>query len=329
MTARRETGDAAVPWEPGEGGAPLRIVVRRRLQASDGPMDLEVDLSVDPGGTVALFGASGAGKSSVLRMVAGLLRPDEGRITCGDAVWFDSRAGIDLPPWERRAGLYFQDYALFPHMTACENVAYAIDGPDRKRRALRWLARFGLEELAARRPHQLSGGQCQRIALARLLAARPRALLLDEPLSALDPAMRSGLQDELDSFLAESGLPAVIVSHDLPEVWRLADRVALLERGRIRRTGTPAEVLAPAAGTSPRLQMAGTVLSMEPADGLVVLTAAAGGSVFKAVLSVQEAGALRIGGPVLLAAKAFEIFAFPMGERGLEARAEGSRSEAT
>ena len=168
----------------------LRVEARTRL----GALDLDVALETDAGRCLALAGPSGAGKTSILRVVAGLLQPREGRVHCGEEVWLDTGSGVDLPPERRRCGYVFQEYALFGHLRAWQNVAYGLrDTPraERRRRACELLDRFGVAELADARPPTLSGGERQRVALARALAPRPAALLLDEPLAALDSRTRA------------------------------------------------------------------------------------------------------------------------------------------
>jgi ABC-type sulfate/molybdate transport systems ATPase subunit len=199
---------------------------------------LRVGLTVAPGETVALVGPSGAGKSTVLRAVAGLLDPDEGRIALGSATWFDAPARIALPPERRAVGLVFQDYALFPHLTVAQNVAFGG-----ARRAAELMERLRIAPLAGERPGDLSGGERQRVALARALARDPGVLLLDEPLAALDAHTRAVVRAELAALLAELALPAIVVTHDHRDAIALADRVGVLVDGRLRQLGTPAELL--------------------------------------------------------------------------------------
>jgi molybdate transport system ATP-binding protein len=187
--------------------------------------------------TVALVGPSGAGKTTVLRAVAGLVRPERGMVRCGGETWLDTEAGVNRAVEERAAGFVFQEYALFPHLTVRQNVRFAGDGEG-------LLERFGIANLAAARPGELSGGERQRVALARALARRPKALLLDEPLAALDAHTRAHVREELRGLLAEIGLPALLVTHDYPDAAALADRVGVLVDGRLVQMGTPAELIA-------------------------------------------------------------------------------------
>jgi ABC-type sulfate/molybdate transport systems ATPase subunit len=192
--------------------------------------------------TFGLVGPSGAGKTTVLRAVAGLARPDRGRVVLDGEVLFDADAGIALPPEARRVGFVFQDYALFPHMTVAQNVAYGSRNGTGE-----LLERFRIAHLARARPGELSGGERQRVGLARALAREPGVLLLDEPLSALDPHTRAALRLELKELLDELDLPVLLVTHDFHDAAVLADRVAALADGRIRQVGTPSElIVAPA-----------------------------------------------------------------------------------
>ena len=189
--------------------------------------------------TFALVGPSGAGKTSVLRAVAGLLRPERGRIAFEERVLFDAAAKIDRPPEERRVGFVFQEYALFPHMTVEQNVVYAG-----RARAAEVLERFRIAHLANARPGELSGGERQRVGLARALAREPDVLLLDEPLSALDTHTRAGVRAELKELLDHLDLPVLLVTHDFQDAAVLADRGAVLVDGRLRQIGTPTELIA-------------------------------------------------------------------------------------
>ncbi len=199
--------------------------------------DIRLSLRVES--SVALVGPSGAGKTTVLRAVAGLLRPRAGRIASGDEVWFDDGRGISLPPERRRVGLVFQDYALFPHLSVRENVEYAG-----RHRADDYLDRFGIAHLARERPGGLSGGERQRVALARALARDPAVLLLDEPLSALDAHTKAGVRAELHELLEGLGIPVLLVTHDFEDAAALAERVSVIVAGELRQSGTPAELVA-------------------------------------------------------------------------------------
>lgn len=208
-----------------------------------GSLELEAELRVDAGETLALVGPSGAGKSTLLRIIAGLVGSD-GRVTLDDETWQDGATGARVPAEHRRIGFVFQDYALFPGMSAVRNVAYGASGSrgERRRHATNLLGRFGLGDRASARPGQLSGGERQRVALARAMASDPRVLLLDEPLSALDARTRASASSLLAELLGSARIPSVIVTHDFAEAAALADRVAVLDHGRIVQSGTPAEL---------------------------------------------------------------------------------------
>jgi ABC-type sulfate/molybdate transport systems ATPase subunit len=207
--------------------------------------------------TLALVGPSGAGKSSLLKAIAGLIRPQEGRIRFRDEPWFDAMSGLHVSPESRAVGVVFQDLALFPHLTVLENVAYgcrsrpsdSVDARVRtsrvegRRRAAETLERFGIEHLARTRPRSLSGGEAQRVAVARAVAAEPVVLLLDEPLSALDPQTKARVGADLWGHLKTLGLPTIVVSHDFADVVGLADRVAVMEDGRIVQAGMSRDLL--------------------------------------------------------------------------------------
>jgi molybdate transport system ATP-binding protein len=211
----------------------LDLAIVSRLRS----FELDVELSIG-GETVALVGPSGAGKTTVLRAIAGLRRPDRGRIALGTRAWFDATADVDLPPERRSVGLVFQEYALFPHLTVRANVAFGGAA-----RADELLERFGIGRLAEVKPANLSGGERQRVALARALARDPSVLLLDEPLSALDAHTRAAVRGELQDLLGELRLPSVLVTHDFGDAAALADRIGVVIDGRLRQLGTAHELV--------------------------------------------------------------------------------------
>ena len=217
----------------------LEVAIRKSLPG----FTLDVEWSAGDG-VAALFGPSGAGKTLTLQCLAGLVRPDAGRIVVDGQVLFDSVAGIDVRPQRRRVGYVFQGYALFPHLTVRGNVGFGLrDRVERRRREDEVMARLGIEAFAERYPRELSGGQRQRVALGRALATDPALLLLDEPLSALDLPLRQALRDELRSVLTGWGIAAVLVTHDLTEAYRLGDRIVVYEEGRVIQASPRAELL--------------------------------------------------------------------------------------
>jgi molybdate transport system ATP-binding protein len=221
------------------------------------PIPLAAELACAPGELTSLIGPSGSGKTSILRCIAGLLRPRNGYVACDGRVWLDSARGIALSPQARRVGMVFQDYALFPHLSALDNVRQALTHLPRRRRRARaaeLLARVHLRGLEGRMPDALSGGQRQRVALARALARDPRVLLLDEPFSAVDQMTRRKLQEELARLHREIRIPILLVTHDLTEAAALADRMVVLSRGCTLQSGPPEEVITrPASRTVARL----------------------------------------------------------------------------
>lgn len=213
----------------------LSVAIRKRLgDAKREAFDLEVSFTAGEGTTI-LFGHSGSGKTTTLRAIAGVVTPDAGRITLDDQIYFDAEAKINTPVQRRRVGFVFQDYALFPHLTAEENIAYGVKAGKRERleRAREMLALFGIEHTRRRLPIEMSGGEQQRVALARALASDPAIVLLDEPLSAVDAATRARLLDEIDAAQCKSGIPFVYVTHNRAEAERIGRRVVIFNEGRI------------------------------------------------------------------------------------------------
>ena len=210
------------------------------------PMPLQGGFSCEAGQLLALVGPSGAGKTSFLRMLAGLMRPQSGRVTVGDAVWCDTERGIFLPPSQRHVGMVFQQYALMPHLSALDNVALALlhlPRPQRLARAREWLERVRLStDQQLRRPAALSGGQQQRVAVARALAREPRLLLLDEPFSAVDQMNRHNLYPLLADLRKDIHIPMVLVTHDLAEARMLADTLVVMDGGQVLQQGSPAHL---------------------------------------------------------------------------------------
>jgi molybdate transport system ATP-binding protein len=219
------------------------------LGAQLGTLELDVELAVTDGEVVALLGPNGAGKSTVLRCLAGLIAIDRGRIELDGDVLDDAAVGTFVAPERREVGVVFQDYLLFAHLTALENVAFGLRArgvgkAEARRQAGEWLERVGLGEHARHRPRALSGGQAQRVALARALVTQPRMLLLDEPLAALDAGTRGDVRRDLRKHLDSFGGCTLVVTHDPVDAYALADRVIVLEAGRVSQQGTLAEVTA-------------------------------------------------------------------------------------
>jgi molybdate transport system ATP-binding protein len=219
----------------------LKIDIHKAMLTSEGKTNLEVSTEIQGNELLCLFGHSGAGKTTLLRILAGLTKPDKGRIVFNDTVWFDSEKKINLPPQVRNVGYMFQDYALFPNMTVEKNISFAQKEKN-KEEVDKLMELFDLQILKNQHPDKLSGGQKQRVALARALAAKPNVLLLDEPLSALDFEMRLSLQHEIKKAHDLLNTVTLMVSHDMQEVFHLASSVILLKNGTVINEGKPSNV---------------------------------------------------------------------------------------
>lgn len=281
----------------------IRITVEKGLSGANGPFTLSVDLEMQPESILTLYGKSGSGKTTLLRMLAGLEKPDCGRIEVNGEIWFDSASGVSLPPQKRRVGMVFQDYALFPTMTVQENLLFAQEKKE-LRKVDDMLELTGLAALRDRYPETLSGGQRQRVALARAILRTPEILLLDEPLSALDQHTRKRLQDEILAIHRRFGLSTMLVSHDRQEVFKLSDSVAVIRHGRIIRTGTPHDVFLDRL-TSNKFSFISTILSIRRVDCIYLAVIGTGNELVEVVLSERDVANLKPGDEVLVASKAF------------------------
>jgi len=264
------------------------------------PIPLDASFCVEAGEILALVGPSGSGKTTILRTIAGLWRPQAARIAVDGETWLDTAAGVNLPPHRRHVGVVFQNYALFPHMTALENVLVAMDPKrgDLRPEAERLLTLVNLPGFAHRRPAELSGGQQQRVAVARALARRPQALLLDEPFSAVDRPTRERLYDEIVGLRAHLNMPVVLVTHDINEAQMLADRMAVIEKGRIVGEGPTGEVMADAqtlrtVGLREMAALLPAVIVEHGDDGLTRLDSA-GGALFLPAIDGAPGARIRV-----------------------------------
>jgi molybdate transport system ATP-binding protein len=244
-----------------------------QLRAVVADRSLDVEFSVSAGEVLAVLGPNGAGKSTALHVIAGLLRPDEGVVRLGDRVLTDTAAGVDVPTHDRRVGLLLQDPLLFPHLSVVANVAFGPHsrcGPfgfgraKQRETALRWLAEVDAEQFADRKPRQLSGGQAQRVAIARALAAEPDVLLLDEPLTGLDVSAAAAIRAVLRTVVTRSGCAVILITHDLLDVFTLADRVLVLESGKIAEIGPVPDVL-----TAPRSHFGARIAGVNLVTGII------------------------------------------------------------
>ena len=298
-------------------------VCKERRRAGSSPFVLDVSLEIPPGITI-LFGPSGAGKSTLLDCLAGLLRPDAGRITISAQTLFDSASRTNLPPQKRRIAYVFQSLALFPHMSAEENVSYGLANlheEDRRARVGEILAAFRVESLKTRKPGEISGGEKQRVALARSLVTLPRLLLLDEPLTGLDAELKAAIVDDLRAWNAAQRIPILYVTHSRDEVDALGERVIAMDHGRVVSAGTPHEVLdaprrkrlAQAAGFENLLR--GTVMDVREADGVMRVRLEATACEIEVPL-----GYAAVGSRVQMAIRAGDILLATEMPRGLSAR---------
>jgi molybdate transport system ATP-binding protein len=286
------------------------LIVQKALRGAMGTINLDVNTTLKKGDLTVLFGKSGAGKSTILKMIAGLMEPTSGRIVINDEIWFDKNKKINLTPQKRKVGFVFQDYALFPNMSVKENLEYALDDKKKKSKVDEILEITELTALAKEKPQTLSGGQSQRVALARALVRKPKILLLDEPLSALDFAMRTKLQDELIRIQQYFKLTTVLVSHDISEVYKLANYVLELEEGQIKNQGTASEIFG-GNNISGKFKFSGEIVDIQASDIVFVVSILVGQDVIKIVSSKDEVKNFKINQRVIVSSKAFNPLIIP------------------
>ncbi len=283
----------------------IKIDIKLPINTAKGKKQLELNTCLKANEITAIFGESGAGKTTLLKIIAGLIKPEFGRIEVGDELWFDTQKNVNLAIQKRKIGFVFQDYALFPNMSVKENISYAATS---KQKAEELLSLMNLENLAKIYPKNLSGGQAQRVALARALAREPQILLLDEPLSALDFKMRSFLQDELVKILQHFKITTLLVSHDLAEIYKLSHRILELSDGKIIKDARTNEFFT-SSNLSAKLRLSATLLEMKKSDILVIFTLLLNQDIVKITLSEEEFlksyQDVKIGDTLLLSIKAF------------------------
>jgi len=276
----------------------IKIDIHKDLHGIDRDIDLDISISVKRGSFVSIFGESGSGKTTFLRILAGLEKA-KGKIEIGGEKWLEGEKS--LPPQKRGVGFVFQDYALFPNMSVLENLLYIKDD---KKRAEHLLEIVHLKEYKDRYPSTLSGGQKQRVALARAFMGEPKIILLDEPLSALDPSMRARLQQEILALKSEFDATVFMVSHDPSEIYKLSNFVLSLKDGKMTAFGTPKEILLKTSG-SQKLSFEGELLDLIKKDVIYVAIVSIGKQLVEVVLSENEAKRLKIGSKVRVSTKAF------------------------
>lgn len=282
----------------------IEIRINKKLNGPEGEMYLNLDIGIEKGHLVTLYGESGAGKTSTLRILSGLLKPEKGFIKVDGKVWFDSEKKINLKPQERNIGYVFQDYALFPHMTVKQNLEFGTGALSDSWLVSELMDIMELGKLENRRPNTLSGGQKQRIALARALAQQPQILLLDEPLAALDLKIRLRLQDYLQQAHRKFGLTTLLISHDIGEIHKLANWVFVLDKGQVTRQGSPTDVFVN-QNLSGKFKFKGEVLAIEQQEVVFIVTVLIQNEVVKIIAQESEVKDLQIGDHVLVASKAF------------------------
>jgi len=282
----------------------ITLDIHKKLQAADGEMDLQLSIDIKKGTLVTLYGASGVGKTSTLRMLSGLMKPTSGKIMVNDSCWFNSDKKINISPNKRNIGYVFQDYALFPNMTVRQNLEFALKKNQDTKRISDLIEIIELEELQNRKPVTLSGGQKQRVALARALVQKPTLLLLDEPLAALDSNMRFKLQDYILKVHREFNLTTLLISHDIGEIIKLSDRVFVIENGKISKQGHPDDIFINRQ-ISDKFKFTGEVLKIEKQEEVFIVTVLIQNDLVKVVAETSEVKELKIGDKVVVASKAF------------------------
>ena len=276
----------------------IKIDINKKLHGSSGEMNLDVNLEIEENSFIALSGQSGSGKTTLLRILAGL-EDASGEIKVGDEVWLDDKTS--LATQKRGIGFVFQDYALFPNMSVEDNLLFVNND---KELAQKLLGITELSKLKKRLPSTLSGGQKQRVSLCRAMMKKPKLLLMDEPLSALDPSMRSKLQKEILTLHREFNTTTIMVSHDPSEIYRLAQRVVVLNSGKVINDGSTKDVLLHTSG-SQKFSFEGEILEIQKVDVIFIAIISIGQQLVEVVISKDEAKNLKVGDSVNVGTKAF------------------------
>jgi len=287
----------------------IDIDIKKELQSPDGTMILALNEVIKQGEFIALYGPSGAGKTSTLQLLAGIMKPDEGHIKVNGESWFHNSKS--LPIQDRKIAYMFQDYALFPNMTVEENIQFAAKKNSPKTRIADLIKQMQLDELADKFPRSLSGGQKQRVALARAMAQEPNILLLDEPLSALDTNTRLSLQNYIKELHQSLGLTTIMISHDISEIIKLADRVIKLDNGKITGIGTPVETFMQRE-LSGKFKFTGEVINIQQQGFIYIVTVLIQNNPIKVIAQKTEVEDLEIGEKVVVASKAFNPIVYKL-----------------
>jgi molybdate transport system ATP-binding protein len=278
----------------------IEIKLKKKLFS----FELNVDLNINNGNFVSIFGPSGAGKTTLLRLIAGLDKPDEGYICIDDEVWFSSKDFINVPVRLRKIGFVFQDYALFENMSVGKNIEFALDSKKDLDIVDELLDLVHLKEYKNQRITLLSGGQKQRLALVRALARKPKLLLLDEPMSALDLSLRVSLQDELLLLQKKFNITSLMVSHDISEVAKLSDYVFIINNGKIKKHGKPQTIFDIDANN---VNIFGTVIDKKSSELLGILKVLIGNNIIHLPVNKEELSKLSIGDKIVISTKAFNF----------------------
>jgi len=276
----------------------ISINIHKKLQGSSAKINLDINLKIEKGSFVAISGQSGSGKTTFLRILAGLEEAD-GNIEVENNIWMDSKKHLAVQ--QRDISFVFQDYALFPNMTVVQNLLFVVKNQELAQHLLKLT---GLSKLRKRFPHTLSGGQQQRVALCRAFMRKPKLLLMDEPLSALDPEMRSKLQNDILTLHKEFKTTTIMVSHDPSEIYKLSNRVIVLQNGQVLKDGDPKNILLQTSG-SQKFYLRGEIIDIIKADIIFVAIVSIGQQIVEIVLDEKEASSFKIGQSVNVSTKAF------------------------
>lgn len=282
----------------------IEIHIEKKLRSSSGEMQLNPDIRIREGEFITLFGPSGSGKTTTLRILAGLTSPDRGFIKTFGEIWLDTTRKIEKPVQERKLGFVFQDPALFSNMDVKENLKFALDKKQKKDIIYEIMEVMDLTGVQHLKPGKLSGGQKQRVALARALVRQPRILLLDEPLSSLDHDMRWKLQDYIIKIHRSYNLTTILVSHDVAEVYKMSDKVIMLNNGAVTAQGSPEEIFSNRP-TSMKFQFIGEVLKVEAENFVRIVSVLIGNQIVKVIAMEEDLHGIRTGEKVFVSSKAF------------------------
>lgn len=286
----------------------IEINLYKKLSGADGLINLGIELNINKGDFICLYGKSGVGKTSIIKMISGLLKPDSGYININNEAWFDSKKNINIKTNKRKIGYVFQEYALFPNMTVRENIEFPLDNKNEKKNNKDFvnqiLETIKLNELANRDIQTLSGGQKQRVALARALVRKPDILLLDEPLSALDIEMRLVLQRELYDIHKKFNLTTIMITHDISEVFKLSNMVYVIEKGKVIKWGNPENVFTDNK-ISGKFKVNAEIINIKKTDVVNTVTLISENNIIKVIATDEEIKELSVGQRVLLVSKAF------------------------